>query len=85
MAKENDGQRYIVSATNAIKAQGPIKELYRAIYKVEGSKTEVQRLTNRLNPERSNPGADFLGLVIAHLPELHEMSVAEFFGLDQVE
>ncbi|MBH9739983.1 hypothetical protein CJ419_09595 [Vibrio navarrensis] len=86
MPKEFDSaKRYIKAATDNIKSQGTVKELYKAIHGREGDKYEIQILTNRLNANRSNPGADILGLCVENLPELHDMKLSEFFGIEKSE
>jgi len=82
MPKKNEsGGGYTKAATDAIKASCPLRELYMAIHGVSPDRQELQRFTNRLNPARSNPGADMLGLCIEHLPSLHKMTLKEFFGI----
>ncbi len=80
--KTEVGGQFIEAATAAIKAAGPLRELYIAIHGHQPSKVELQRFINRLNPARSNPGTDMLGLCVQNLPELHDMTLKEFFGID---
>lgn len=75
------GEQYIGAATEAIKRAGPLRQLYVAIHGQEPSRLDLQRFANRLNAARSNPGADMLGICIEHLPALHDMTLAEFFGI----
>lgn len=75
------GQKYIEASVAAIKAAASLRDLYMAIYGHDPSRLELQQFRNRLNPTRSNPGADLLGLCIEHLPELHEMTLREFFRI----
>lgn len=75
------------AATNAIKLaakkKGKIRGLYILIHGREPeSETELNRFRNRLNPSRGATGADLLGECIKHLPELHYMPVAKFFGIE---
>lgn len=82
MATKLEGEdKYIKAALDAIKGATSLRDLYVAIHGVDPSRQEFQRFSNRLNPARSNPGADMLGLCIEHLPQLHNMSVGEFFGI----
>ena len=84
MAIEKDeSNRYVVAATEAIKSAGALRALYTAIHGTEPSRTEYQRFLNRLNPVRSKPSADMLGLCVEHSPSLHNMTLAEFFGIEQ--
>jgi hypothetical protein len=75
------GDKYIEAAVEAIKGAGSLRELYIAIHDEDPSRLELQRFANRLNSARSNPGTDMLGLCIEHLPQLHEMTLGEFFGI----
>jgi|GEM_PF-5034694 len=75
------GDQYIRAATGAIKAAGPLRQLYIAIHGSEPSRKELQRFSNRLNAARSNPGADMLGLCVQNIPALHQMTLKEFFEL----
>lgn len=79
--KTEAGDDYIRAATAAIKAAGPLRQLYRSIHGRDPTRLEMQRFANRLNPVRSNPGADLLGLCVAHLPALHDVTLAEFFSI----
>lgn len=74
---------YIEAATTAIKDATPLRELYIALYDTEPDRQALQQFRNRLNANRSNPGAGMLGRCLAQLPQLHDMTVKEFFGLDQ--
>lgn len=79
--KIEHGEGHIRAATEAIKHAGPLRDLYRSIHDREPTRQELQRFSNRLNPARANPGADMLGLCVAHLPELQSMTLGEFFGI----
>lgn len=79
--KTEAGEQYIRAATDSIKGAGSLRELYQAIHGMEPTRQELQRFANRLNPARSNPGADMLGVCIQHLPSLHEKTLKEFFGI----
>lgn len=82
MAKSKEGgEQFIKAATDAIKSAGPLRQLYVALHGCEPTRQELQRFINRLNPARANPGADVLGLCVEHLPALHTMTLAEFFGI----
>jgi len=75
-------QKHINAVTTNIKEAMDVKDLYFLIYGKEPEKNELQTFTNRLNPARSNPGTEFLGLCIEHIPELHNMTLAQFFGIE---
>lgn len=75
------GDQYIQAATDSIKSAVPLRQLYVAIHGIEPSRLDLQRFSNRLNPSRSNPGADMLGLCVQHVPALHQMTLQEFFGI----
>lgn len=75
-------KRYISAATTKIKNSGSLRELFFKIHKYEPTREELQQLRNRLNPKRSNPGTDLLGLCIENLPQLHHMTLKEFFDIE---
>lgn len=79
--KTEVGEQYIKAATDSIKSAGSLRALYTAIHGADPTKQELKRFSNRLNAERSNPGADMLGVCIEHLPSLHEKTLKEFFGI----
>lgn len=79
--KREFGDQFIKAATDAIKGAGPLRDLYASIHGTDPSRQELQRFANRLNPARSNPGVDMLGLCVQHLPALHEMTLQDFLGL----
>lgn len=81
--KIDGGRKYIEAATTAIKTEIPLRQLYIAIHETNPSRQDLQQFANRLNPSRSNPGADMLGLCVAHIPAMHDMTLAEFFGLNE--
>jgi hypothetical protein len=81
--KTEAGEQYIRAATDAIKNAGSLRELYVAIHGTEPGRSELQRFANRLNPSRSNPGTDMLGVCVAHLPSLHDVTLKEFFGITE--
>lgn len=81
--KTEAGDQYIKAATDAIKSAGSLRQLYIAIHGNDPTRQELQRFSNRLNPGRSNPGTDMLGLCIQHLPSLHEVTLREFFGIGE--
>lgn len=80
--KIEEAHHFIEAVTLNIKSTIEFKDLYFKMHGVKGSKAEVQQLANRLNANRSNPGADFIGLCVEQIPELHNMTIAEFFGID---
>lgn len=82
--KTEAGDQYIKAATDSIKNAIPLRQLYVAIHGNEPSRQDLQRFSNRLNPARSNPGADMLGLCVLHIPALHEVTLKEFFGITGV-
>ncbi|WP_286241191.1 hypothetical protein [Neptuniibacter halophilus] len=83
--KTEEGDQYKKAATEAIKNAIPLRQLYIAIHGQEPTRQDLQRFSNRLNPARSNPGADMLGLCVEHIPELHQLTLKEFFGLGREE
>lgn len=74
--------QYKQAAMAAIKNAMPLRQLYTSIHGQEPTRAELQRLANRLNAARSNPGTDMLGLCVQHIPELHNVTLKEFFGID---
>lgn len=80
-ARKEVGDQFKKAATDAIKSAIPMRELFAAIHGEEPSRQDLQRFANRLNPARSNPGADMLGLCVLHAPALHDMTLKEFFGI----
>jgi hypothetical protein len=79
--KTETGDQYIKAATDSIKTATNLRHLYVAIHGTEPNRQDLQRFSNRLNPARSNPGADMLGLCVLHIPALHGMTLKEFFGI----
>jgi len=79
--KKKELHHHSVAACNSIKGGMKGKELFKAVYGREGTDREVQTLVNRLNPKRSNPGADIIGEFVEKLPYLQSMTLAEFFKL----
>lgn len=79
--KKTEPKKYAAKACKMIKRDRKGAALFRRIYKREGSQKEVQTLMNRINENRGNPGADFIGLCVEALPELQDMTLAEFFGI----
>lgn len=79
-----DRERYIEAATRAIRGDRTWGELYRALHGADPQGLQAQLLNNRLNPSRSNPSADMLGFCVERLPELHHMTLGEFFGITDV-
>lgn len=80
--KREADRQYVIAVTEAIKQHTTMRKLYVSIHGSEPDTNELQRFSNRLNPTRSNPSADMLGLCVANIPELHEMTLREFFGID---
>lgn len=76
-----DSERYIAAAVRAIRGERTWPELYQVLHGTEPEGLQAQQLNNRLNPTRSNPGADMLGFCVERLPELHDMTLREFFGI----
>jgi hypothetical protein len=76
-----DDKKYTHAALNAIKSVVTAKELFIRLHGREPDRIELQQLINRLNPARSNPGAEVLGEWLAVLPELSDTSLADFFKL----
>lgn len=76
-----DGDRYIAAAARAIRGGRSWAELYQELHGVPPEGLQAQQLNNRLNPSRSNPGADMLGFCVERLPELHNMTLGDFFGI----
>ncbi|MBO9492191.1 hypothetical protein J7384_17655 [Endozoicomonas sp. G2_1] len=81
--KKKEANHHSKAACKSIKGQLKGKELFRLVYGREGSDDEVQGLLNRLNHKRANPGVDFVGELVVKLPHLHDMTLAEFFGIEQ--
>jgi len=81
MDPSTDGKRFAEAALGAIRDAISPRELYVALYGAEPSRQELQAFRNRLNPARSNPGADFLGRCVESVPELRSMTLSEFFAL----
>lgn len=59
------------------------KELYRKIHGIEPTKLELIRFKNRFYPNRSNPNSEFIGFCIEHLPSLQNVTLSEFFDIDE--
>lgn len=81
--KKTEPKKYASKACMMIKRDRKGKALFRLIYGREGTTVEVNTLMNRINEKRSNPGADFIGLCVENLPELQNMTLAEFFGIGE--
>lgn len=78
-----EDKKHTHAALNTIKSVVTAKELFVRLHGREPDRIELQQLINRLNPARSNPGAEVLGEWLAVLPELHSTSLAEFFKLQR--
>ncbi|MDI4653149.1 MAG: hypothetical protein ACPGTQ_11185 [Colwellia sp.] len=81
--KEDFGKHFIERACQQIKEIGKAKELYRKVYGMDGTDSEVQAFINRLNANRANPGLDYIGWLVERLPELQEKTLGEFFGIQK--
>lgn len=79
--KKKEPHHHSVAACESLKGNYSGKELFRAVYGREGTASEVQTLVNRLNPNRSNPGADIIGELTEKLPHLKSMTLSEFFKI----
>lgn len=85
MARRETGNRYAEAALASLRKAIGTRELYLALHGTEPGRQDLQALRNRLNPARSNPGADFLGLCAERVPGLGDMTLAEFFGIEAGE
>lgn len=83
MVKKKEPNTFSVRACETLKSGITGAELYRRIYGKDGTKKDIQVLINRLNPNRSNPGQDITGRIIEVRPELHDMTLADFFGIEK--
>ena len=81
MDRNMDDKRFAEAALAAIRKVVSPRDLYVALYGVEPGRQELQAFRNRLNPARSNPGADFLGRCVDSVPALRSMTLSEFFGV----
>ena len=81
-SKLPNSDRYILAVTKTIKNKISMKDLFYLIYKREGTKNEVQSLTNRLNAKRSNPSLDLISQCIINIPSLQDLTLKEFFHID---
>ncbi|OUL59278.1 hypothetical protein [Pseudoalteromonas ulvae] len=80
---KKEPNRYSAIVCQQLKGKIKGKDLFAKVYGREGTPSEVQTFVNRLNPNRSNPGADIIGELVERLPHLHDVTLAEFFGLDK--
>lgn len=79
--KKKEQSKYAEIACETLKGNLKGKELYKIVHDREGTPSEVQTFMNRLNANRSNPGADIIGQMVERLPHLQNMSLAEFFNI----
>lgn len=79
--KKKEQSKYSVIVCETLKGDFKGKELYKLVHGKEGTPSEVQTFINRLNPKRANPGADIIGEIVAHMPNLQEMTLGEFFQI----
>lgn len=82
-AKPINGRRFVMAATYAIKKDSSPREYFNSIFGFDPDRIQLQKFTNRLNPARSNPGTDLLGICVEHSKSLRDMTLGEFFGLDK--
>lgn len=76
-------QHYILSATNKIKSVALPRDIYIALYGSDPTILQLQMFRNRINGYRSNPSAALLGRCVEALPELHDVTLSEFFGINK--
>lgn len=81
MPKKTEHKHYSIAACQNIKGESTGKELFKILHGREGEAKEVQALVNRINENRGNPGADFIGFCVEKMPELHDITLAEFFNI----
>lgn len=81
MPKKSEHKHYSIIACQKVKGDRSGKELFKQLYGREGEAKEVQALVNRINENRGNPGADFIGFCVEKMPELHNVTLAEFFNI----
>lgn len=81
MPKKSENKHYSEIACKKLKGKRSGKELFKKLYGREGEAKEVQALVNRINASRGNPGADFIGFCVEKMPELHNVTLAEFFNI----
>lgn len=75
-------KKYAAAVLSMIKSTVTARELYVRLHQRDPTREELQTLVNRLNPARSNPGAETLGEWLAVIPELHGTVLSEFFKID---
>lgn len=81
MPKKLEQKDYSIVTCQKLKGNRSGKELFKQLYSREGNKKEVQALVNRINENRGNPGADFIGFCVEKMPELHNVTLADFFNI----
>lgn len=79
--KKKEQSKYAAIACEALKGSLKGKELFKIVHGREGSASEVQTFINRLNANRSNPGADIIGQMVEKIPSLQGLTMAEFFKI----
>jgi len=81
--EKEKGAQYIKAALETIKSNVDLSELYIGIHGHPPSdRTEYYRFRNRFILGRSNPGCDLLGLCVENSPALQEMTLKNFFMIE---
>lgn len=78
--KELGGQ-YVRNGLRTITKHINYQSLYVAIHGDRPTRQQLQRFRNRFAEGRGNPGCDMLGLIAQHVPELRDMTLGEFLGV----
>lgn len=79
------GNEYMVAALIKIREAVPLNVLYERIHGHKPEPMEEKRFYNRFRAARSNPGMGFLGVCVAHCPEIQDLSLAEIFSIEPTE
>jgi len=86
MAKTEINRQHIEAGLKiliSLKGQGSNRDLFKQLYDREPtSQSELNAFTNRIRVGRGNPGLDFLGLFVEKYPELRDMTLGEFLGIN---
>lgn len=77
-----DDKYFAHAVLDAIKSTVTARELYVRLHGCEPTRQELQQLVNRLNPARSNPSAEALGEWLSVIPELHSVTLGDFFKMN---
>lgn len=78
------GREHIAAALENIKAAVPLSELYHRIHgQSPQDRQDERRFYNRFQTDRGNPSMGFLGVCVAHCPEIQGWSLKELFSLDK--